>query len=434
MLLSEEYLTHLLPNGIRLIFLPTKKFKTISLGLFIHQELNSDLAALNSLLPAVLEQGCRLYPDYLTLQRELENLYGAELGTDIIKSGERHILAFTLETAHDQFLGLNGESLTQGMAILGAVVGDPLVVNGAFREDYVAQEKNQLIKDIRALLNDKAAYALERCLSLMCAEERFGIYKLGRIEDYAQIDTARLYSYYRDLLDHNPIDLYIIGDLEEESVLAAAGEAFNFSRTGNLAALPATEIAYPLTTVKSHQDEMTVNQTKLVIGFRTFTAYSDALYCPLLVYSGILGGFPHSKLFMKVREEAGLAYYIHTRLEQHKGLMVLAAGINYSDLPKARAIIDLQLEDMAAGNISDSELANTKIGLVNQLRSRQDSPNQLISFHLDGSIGGRVYSVDELMRGIEAVGREEIMAVAERVKLDTVYLLRPREGENIDHG
>jgi predicted Zn-dependent peptidase len=160
MLLSEEYLTHLLPNGIRLIFLPTKKFKTISLGLFIHQELNSDLAALNSLLPAVLEQGCRLYPDYLTLQRELENLYGAELGTDIIKSGERHILAFTLETAHDQFLGLNGESLTQGMAILGAVVGDPLIVNGAFREDYLAQEKNQLIKDIRALLNDKAAYAL----------------------------------------------------------------------------------------------------------------------------------------------------------------------------------------------------------------------------------------------------------------------------------
>jgi len=434
MLLSEEYSTHFLPNGIRLIFLPTKKFKTISLGLFIHQELNSDLAALNALLPAVLEQGCRLYPDYLTLQRELENLYGAELGTDIIKSGERHILAFTLETAHDQFLGLNGESLTQGMAILGAVVGDPLIVNGAFREDYLAQEKNQLIKDIRALLNDKAAYALERCLSLMCAEERFGIYKLGRIEDYTQIDTTRLYSYYRDLLAHNPIDLYIIGDLEEESVLAAAAEAFNFSRTGNLMELPATEIAHPLATVKSHQDEMTVNQTKLVIGFRTFTAYSDALYCPLLVYSGILGGFPHSKLFMKVREEAGLAYYIHTRLEQHKGLMVLAAGINYSDLPKARAIIDLQLEDMAAGNISDSELANTKIGLVNQLRSRQDSPNQLISFHLDGSVGGRVYSVDELMQGLEAVGREEIMAVAERVKLDTVYLLRPREGENIDHG
>jgi predicted Zn-dependent peptidase len=137
---------------------------------------------------------------------------------------------------------------------------------------------------------------------------------------------------------------------------------------------------------------------------------------------------------MKVREDAGLAYYIHTRLERHKGLMVIAAGINYSDYEKAREIIDLQLEDMAAGRISDAELENTKRGLINQLRSQQDSPNQLIAIHLDGSVGGRTYSVDELSAGIEAVGREEIAAVAEKIKLDTAYLLHPREGGNDNNG
>jgi predicted Zn-dependent peptidase len=149
--------------------------------------------------PLFLSREAGLYPEYLTLQRELEKLYGAELGTDIIKSGERHILAFTLETAHDQYLGSNGKLLQQGMGLLGSVVGDPLLVDGAFRQDYVTQEKSQLIKDIKALLNDKASYAMERCLSLMCADEPFGVFKLGRVEDYEAIESIGLYNYYREI-------------------------------------------------------------------------------------------------------------------------------------------------------------------------------------------------------------------------------------------
>ncbi len=421
---SELYL----PNGIRLLFMPTDKFKTISLALFLHQELNRELAALNALLPAVLEQGSRRYPDKLSLQRKLENLYGADLSADILKSGERHVMAFGCELAHDKFLGENGALLNQGMSILGSVTGEPLVENGGFNKDYVNQEKYQLIKDIKAMLNDKVTYAYERCVALMCAGERFGTYKLGSIEDYDRVDEKALYHYYNRVFSANPIDLYAIGDLREHEVLEAAGEAFGFSRGQKQNRLPAVEINRPVAEVRYHEEELSVNQAKLVLGFRTYTAYGDALYCPLLVYSGILGAFPHSKLFLKVREEAGLAYYVHSRLERHKGLMIISAGINYDDYKKVREIIDRQLDDMAAGAISDPELDNTKQGLINRLRSQQDSPTQLISTHLDGSIGGKTYTAEELIAGIEAVDRNQIRTVAERIKLDTVYVLRPREG------
>ncbi len=423
-----NYSEHYLPNGIRLLFMPTDKFKTISMALFLHQELSPDLAARSALLPAVLEQGSRQYPDKLTLQRKLENLYGSDLAADIVKSGERHVMAFSCETPHDKYLGQNGDLLSKGMSVLGSVTGDPLTENGGFKKDYVSQEKNQLIKDIRAMLNDKGTYAYERCIALMCAGERFGTYKLGSIEDYNGIDEEALFNYYKRVFYANPLDLYVIGDLEEQEVLEAAGEAFNFSRSEEQGGLPATEVDRPVTEVRYHEESMTVNQAKLVLGFRTYTAYGDEQYCPLLVYSGILGAFPHSKLFMQVREEAGLAYYVHSRLEKHKGLMVISAGINYQDYGEARDIIDRQLEDMVSGAISDKELDNTRQGLINSLRSQQDSPARLISSHLDGSIGGRTYTAEELIAGIEAVGRPEIQAVAEKIKLDTVYVLRPGKG------
>jgi len=426
--LKTDYLQYSLPNGIKLHFMPTQKFKTISIGLFIHQELNSDLAALNALLPSVLEKGCRLYPDYLTLQRKLENLFGADLSTDIIKSGERHTLAFSMETAHDRYLGENSNLLRESLAILSAVLTDPLLENGAFSEKYVKQEKSQLVKDIKALLNDKATYATERCLAEMCTGERFGVFRLGKIEDYDKINPTGLYQYYKQLLACNPVDIYVVGDLNKQEVLDAVGRFFNFSRDKKEINLPATEQKAARTEVLSLEEQMSVNQAKLVLGYRTAIGFKDELHCALLVYSGILGGFPHSKLFMKVREEAGLAYYIHSRLERHKGLMLISAGINYADQQQARAIIELQLSDLAEGKISDTELENTKRGLVNQLLSRQDSPSQMISFHLDGKIGGYNYSFEQLIEGIEKVSLTEITTVAERIKLDTTFLLRPAEG------
>ncbi len=419
------FLQHTLPNGIKLHFLPTRKFKTISVGFFIHQELNSEVASANALLLSVLEKGCRLYPEYLTLQRKLENLYGADLSTDIIKNGERHTLAFTLETAHDRYLGGNGNLLGEGLGILSAVITDPLLENGVFSEKYVRQEKNQLVKNIKSLLNDKSAYAVERCLSEMCSGERFGVFRLGKAEDYDRISPAGLYDYYRQILACNPIDIYVAGDLDAQAVQDAVSGSFSFPREDNETVLPWTELKDARIKLLSLEEQMAVNQAKLVLGYRTATGFRDDLYCALLVYNGILGGFPHSKLFMKVREEAGLAYYIHSRLERHKGLMLISAGINYNDQDQVRAMIGKQLNDMAAGRISAAELENTRRGLVNQLLSSQDSPSQLINFHLDGKTSGYNYSFEQLIEGIEAVGLPEIIAVAERVRPDTVFLLRP---------
>ena len=91
-----------------------------------------------------------------------------------------------------------------------------------------------------------------------------------------------------------------------------------------------------------------------------------------------------------------------------------------------------KVEDMARGRINEIELENTRRGLINQLRAGEDSPYQFINRQLDGEIGGKQYTTDEMIRAIAEVGPEEITAAAERVRLDTVYLLRGEEGVAAD--
>lgn len=94
----------------------------------------------------------------------------------------------------------------------------------------------------------------------------------------------------------------------------------------------------------------------------------------------------------------------------------------------AREIIESQVEAMARGQISELELENSRRGLINRLRVQEDNPYQHINRHLDGEVGGKKYSTAEMIRALEEVGLNDIKAVAEKIGLDTVYLLQGEEG------
>ena len=84
-----------LENGIDVYIHPTKKYKTVLLQLFFHCHLNEDEVTQNALLPAVLQRGSANYPTRQELVLHLEELYGAELVTNILKKGERQLICYS---------------------------------------------------------------------------------------------------------------------------------------------------------------------------------------------------------------------------------------------------------------------------------------------------------------------------------------------------
>jgi hypothetical protein len=89
-------------KGFRVFVQPTTKFKTITLSLYVHQPLGA-LATKIALLPQVLRRGCRTFPDMRTIVVYLEDLFGASMGADISKIGERQMMVFRFEVVNDRF-------------------------------------------------------------------------------------------------------------------------------------------------------------------------------------------------------------------------------------------------------------------------------------------------------------------------------------------
>ena len=78
---------------------------------------------------------------------------------------------------------------------------------------------------------------------------------------------------------------------------------------------------------------------------------------------------------------------------------------------------------MKKGNISDSEIAHTKLSLTNAYLTGMDSPAAVQNWYLSQLLKGRQLSPQEQSEIVNAVTKEQVIEAANRLTLDTIYVL-----------
>lgn len=415
---------------LRVHVCPTKKFKTTTLVAFIQQDLTEKYVTKTALLPAVLQRATYSYPKTIDLKRKLDDLYGASLYGDVLKRGERHVIHFGMELANEQYLQRENNLLRSGLQLFTEMLFNPVLEGKGFKASYVQAEKKNLKQRIESLQDDKGRYAGQKMVEAMCDEESYSLFSHGRLEDIPSINANNLYTYYQEVMSTCPIDLYCVGNVDVDEVFSILKEAtmsIPFLNLERKSIFIQSEI-HNVDEVKVVIDELDVKQGKLNIGCRTNISLGDEAYPALLIYNGILGGFPHSKLFVNVREKESLAYYASSKLESHKGLLLIQSGIEIKNYERAVEIIREQLAALKKGKISEGELKQTKAMIGNQLREQQDRSVEMIHFHYQSVLANlRDWSVEKILKEIDLVGKNDIQQVAKQIQLDTIYFLRDKE-------
>lgn len=414
-------------QGVRVHVLPTEQFKTYALSVYVGSPLQEDTVTPNALIPFVLRRGSKAYPETKQFREKLDDLYGAGFGFDVYKRGDYQMLQFRMDVIQDDFVSSSQPLLDQAIQFLGEAITQPATEGGTLVRKYIDSEKTTLQKRLESIVNDKIRYAAERCIAEMCSSEPYRLHPLGSIDRIPSIEAEALTERYEALLRQSPIDIYVVGNTNLEQVLplieryfAARGE-----RTSDYS-LRAEHRS--VGQVKEVVERLDVNQGKLNMGLRVRTSYADDSYPSALLYNGILGGYPHSKLFTNVREKASLAYYASSRLDGHKGILTIQSGIEIANYEKAVSIIKEQLKAMEEGQISDTELQQTKAMITGHLRELQDSAFELIAFDFNNRLSGADRTVPALIEAVEQTDKEQIRRMARQVQLDTIYFLRDNKG------
>ncbi|MCI5971024.1 MAG: pitrilysin family protein [Clostridia bacterium] len=411
-------------EGVSLNFIDDKKYKTVSVSMFLSRKLSRSEVTKNSLLSSVLAQGTQNLPTAKDIDRYLKSLYGAAYSVSVQKKGDVQSIAF-------EFSSLNEKYSEKGIIkkcfdMMFEFIFNPLTENGGFLKKYVDTEKANLETDIRALINDKREYADFRCVEEMCAGESAAIREIGYIEDLEEINEKNLYEHYKKIITSSPIDIFVVGDVDIDETVAYLKNAFDGVKL-DISPVKIEIDKKNAGEIKYVDESLDVTQGKLSIGLRTGISPLDKDYWALVVGNSVFGSGAHSKLFNNVREKLSLAYYAYSRISRYNSIMLIGSGIEFENFKKAKKEIFFQLESVKKGDFTENDLFVAKQFIINRYKSYSDSPALLKDYYFGNILLGYDVSVDEAIKKVEEVTTEDIIYAFCKISTDTVYFLKGRE-------
>ena len=413
-------------DGINLYYINDTKYKTVSMAMYLHREIDRNEVTKNALLTKVLRRGNAGYNSIKSINTYLESMYGTLFSVDVSKKADIQSISCSVSNIADKY---SEEGLTARTAqFMLELMFEPYVVNGAFCEEYVESEKKNLKDDIDAIINDKRSYANMRCIEEMCKGEKNAILDCGYIEDIPHINCTNLYEHYKKIVFSSPVDIYIVGDADVDSLAQTIREYLSPYKF-DISPLKATLTKRSAGDIKHIDEKMDVNQGKLSMGFMTGLNGDDEDYYALLVANSIFGSGAHSKLFNNVREKMSLAYYASSRLDKFNSLMVVSSGIEFENYNKAKDEILVQLDAVKNGDFTSEELAVAKDFIINSYKSYFDSPYLMREFYLSSSFTKHTDTIEEAIEKVGAVTAEQVKCAFANVSLDTVYFLKGKDCE-----
>ena len=409
-------------EGVVFNSISVNRFKTMKLAVNIFQPLNEETAAVNALLCYMLVRCCKKYPDFTTLSKKLGSLYGAELNGSVSKMGDMQCLNIAVSGLDDRY-ALDGECVSEHLGeLLCEVLFNPKVENGCFDEEDMLQEKRQLLDMIDSEFNDKRTYASQRLISIMCADELYGVNRCGTKEQINALTTADVYKAWQDMLKNAHFEFTYVGGSNPEKAIDIIDNSFKEIKRTPIEL--SNDVVYTVPKENEVIEEMDVAQSKLEIGVRTACAEPEKEATATRVMCAILGGTATSKLFTNVREKKSLCYYCLSRFYRLKGIMVIESGVETDNIEAAKSAILNEIEEMKKGNISDFEINSAKLAIVNSFRSIVDTVTGITSWYSTQLMDASVDTPEEAAAKINAVTKDEIIAAANKLQLDTVYVLK----------
>ena len=385
-------------------------------------QLSEDTATENVIVPVLLTKCNSKLPTYKAFNNKMSRLYASGIGGTAGRQYDLQTISFGAYYLDDIY-ALSGEKMTGIMTdILIDCLTSPVTENGVFSEKFVELEKKTVIDNIETAINDKRSYAIERAMKTICKGEPASVCSYGTVEKAKLITPDSAYKAYRRMLETMPCEIICTGCSDFEGVAEKFAAAFEKAGRHDI---ENTTIA--LSPVKTQTEEvterLTVNQSKLVLGFKSHSDDDAAL----VLLQKIFGGTTSSKLFRNVREKMSLCYYCSAARNDLKGIMLVNSGVENENIEKTKEAVIDQLEEIKNGNFTNEDINFAEMAIKNDFKSVADSAGNVSNWYFDCIRKNDIVTPEEKLGRYLGVSKERIIAAAKSMVLDSVYVLTGNE-------
>jgi predicted Zn-dependent peptidase len=414
-------------NAYNIHFIKTDKFKKIRIKINFKEEVEKEKIAYRNMLSLILLESSRKYKTKRLLDIECEELYSASVGSNTTISGNYHLLSFNTVFLNEQYTeaGMNKKTFK----FFADLITDPLVIDNGFDEDAFNNAKNYLMEDIKSYDDAPSRLAVSNLYNEMFKDSVVRLKSCGYMEDLVKITKENLYEYYKKMLKDNIVDIFIVGNFDEDEMKKMIEDNININTIKKKSKSHIINHTKFRKLVNYKKQEKNINQSILLFGFKLDNITEFERCYVLAVYNSILGGSPNSKLFREVREKHSLCYSISSTYSGINSYFLISAGIDRKDYDKSVSLIKEELKKMKNGQFKDEEIKEAKVSYIASLKEIEDTPSSMISIY-EAHEYLNYGLMEEREENINKVTKEDIINLSKKLKLDTIYLLEGVKNED----
>lgn len=373
----------LLPNGVRVIFVPNPQSLATTVAVLVEAGSKYETKELNGIshfLEHMCFKGTAKRPRPIDIASELDGL-GAEYN------------AFTGQEWTSYYAKVKNESFHRALDIVA-----DLYLHPTFNAEEIEKEKGVIIEEINMYEDLPQRRVGEFFMELVYGDQPAGWSIAGEKDVIRRIARDDFLKYRGGHYLPQATTVVIAGGFDVAKAKQDVAAHFGIISEGEKGKKPKVveEQKEPHELIRFKQ----VDQTHLVLGFRAFDIKDPRRYA-LTLLADILGGGMGSRLFQRVREELGAAYYVRaeTDLYSDHGLLTMSAGVTHE---KLRDVIKVGLEEFM-------RFTKEPVGAEDLDRAKRHVTGQFVLSLETSDTQGYFYGGQEVM-GIPLVTPEEYVA------------------------
>lgn len=401
-------------------FIKSSKFKKIKIRINFKEKIEKEKIVYRNMLSLILLESTKKYNTRRLLDIACENLYNVGVGAGTNISGNYQILRFNTTFLNEKYTepGMNEKSFEFFLEF----IFNPNIDDNKFSEQSFNNSKNVLKNDIESYNDNPIRYAFTKVYEDMCPNTPISYRNTGYIEDLDGITRENLYDYYKELLRKDLIDIFIIGDIDIDKMEEIIKKHFPINTKKRETCSHIIEQNRFKSIPKVIKESKKINQSILILASKLKNVNNFERMYTLSVYNYILGGGPDSKLFKEVREKNSLCYSISSTHSGVANLELISCGIDGNNYNKVLRLIKKQIKEMSLGHFSDNDIEKAKINVKASLKEVEDNQSTILNVY-EGHVYLGYDLIEDRNKNIDKVSKKDILNIAKKIKLDTIFLL-----------
>lgn len=287
-----------------------------------------------------------------------------------------------------------------------------IFLNSLLPEKEVAKEKGVITEEINMIYDNPMAHVGVLWSRLLYGDQPAGWDIAGTKESVSQMTRQKLFDYMQSQYVASNAIICVAGKISN-------GRAVNkikkyFSGIQEAPFKQKAKVIERQTQPECLPYFKETDQTHLCFGARGYNLFHPKRYAQDIL-GIILGGMMSSRLFMEVRDNLGLAYYIRTEADANPdtGYLVTQAGVDNKNAEKAVSVIWKEYKKIAEKKVPADELKKAKDYITGKMALLFESSDALASFY--GSqelLKKEILTPEEIYAKINKVSAEDVLRAA----------------------